>query len=67
MQADHVLCERRLKLTKSLPILLEELSQLEDENPDQIELYFKQKSEFTAGTRMLIDQIDNILRRDDQH
>ena len=25
-----------------------------------------QKSELTAGTHMLIDQIDNILRRDDQ-
>ena len=60
------LYERRLKLTKALPILLRELSQLEDENPDQIELYIKQKSEFTAGTHMLIDQIDNILGRDDQ-
>ena len=47
--------------------MLRELSQLEDENPDQIELYIKQKSEFTVGIRMLIDQIDNILRRDDQH
>ena len=60
------LYERRLKLTKALPIMLRELSQLEDKNPDQIELYIKQKSEFTAGTRMLMDQIDNILRRDDQ-
>ena len=58
--------ERRLKLTKAVPIMLRELSQLEDKNPDQIELYIKQKSEFTVGTRMLIDQIDNILRRDDQ-
>ena len=33
------LYERRLKLTKALPIILRELSQLEDENPDQIELY----------------------------
>ena len=55
--------ERRLK---ALPIMLRELSQLEDKNPDQIELYIKQKNEFTVGTRMLIDQIDNILRRDDQ-
>ena len=60
------LYERRLKLTKALPIMLRELSQLEDENPDQIELYIKQKSEITAGTHMLIDQIDNILGRDDQ-
>ena len=58
--------ERRLKLTKALPIMLRELSQLEDENLDQIELYIKQKSKFTAGTCILIDQIDNILRRDDQ-
>ena len=42
--------ERRLKLTKTLPIMLRELSQLEDENLDQIELYIKQKSKFTAGT-----------------
>ena len=60
------LCERRLKLMKALPIMLRELSQLEDENPDQIELYIKQKSEFTVGICTLIDQIDNILRRDDQ-
>ena len=60
------LYERRLKLTKALPIMLRELFQLEDENPDQIELYIKQKSEFTAGTHVLIAQIDNILRRDDQ-
>ena len=46
--------------------MLRELSQLEDENPDQIEVYIKQKSEFTAGICMLIDQIDNILRGDDQ-
>ena len=58
--------KRRLKLTKALPIMLRELSQLEDENPDQIELYIKQKSEFTAVIHMLIDQIDNILRRDDK-
>ena len=57
---------RRLKLTKALPIMLRELSQLEDKTPDQIELYIKQKSEFTAGIFMLIDQIENILRRDDQ-
>ena len=44
------LYERRLKLTKALPIMLRELSQLEDKNPDQMELYIKQKSEFTAGT-----------------
>ena len=60
------LYERRLKLTKALPIMLRELSQLEDENPDQMELNIKQKSEFTVGICMLIDQIDNILRRDDQ-
>ena len=60
------LYERRLKLTKALPIMLRELSQLEDENPDQMELYIKQKSEFTVGIDMLIDQIDNIHRRDDQ-
>ena len=60
------LYERRLKLTKAVPIMLRELSQLEDKNPDQTELYIKQKSEFAEGTHMLIDQIDNILRRDDQ-
>ena len=59
------LYERRLKLTKALPIMLRELSQLEDKNPDQMELYIKQKSEFTVGIHILIDQIDNILRRDD--
>ena len=60
------LYERRLKLTKALPIMLRELSQLEDKNQDQTELYIKQKSEFTVGIHILIDQIDNILRRDDQ-
>ena len=45
--------------------MLRELSQLEDKNPDQMELYIKQKSEFTVGICILIDQIDNILRRDD--
>ena len=61
------LYERRLKLTKALPIMLRELSQLDDENLDQMELYIKQKSEFTVGIHILIDQIDNILRGDDQH
>ena len=42
------------------------MCQLENENDDKIELYTTQKSEFTAGLRMIIDQIDRILRKDDE-
>ena len=41
------------------------MSELESENESKISLYITQKSEFTASLRMLIDQIDSILRRDD--
>ena len=60
------LYERRLKLTKALPIIQQELCQLENENEDKISLYITQKDEFTAGLHMLIDQIDRILRKDDE-
>ena len=60
------LYERRLKLTKALPIMLQEMCQLENENDDKIELYTTQKSKFTVGLRMIIDQIDRILRKDDK-
>ena len=60
------LYERRLKLTKALPIILQEMCQLENENDDKIELYTTQKSEFTVGLCMIIDQINRILRKDDE-
>ena len=60
------LYERRLKLTKALPIMQQEMCQLESENKDKILLYITQKSEFTAGLHMLIDQINGILRKDDE-
>ena len=60
------LYERRLKLIKALPIMQQEMCQLESENKDKILLYITQKSEFTAGLHMLIDQIDGILRKDDE-
>ena len=56
-EARQKLYERRLKLMKALPIMLREISQLEEENQDQIELYIKQKREFTVGIHMLVDQI----------
>ena len=43
--------------------MLREISQLEEENQDQIELYIKQKSEFTAGICMLVDQIDKCFEK----
>ena len=46
--------------------MLQEMCQLENENDDKIELYTTQKSEFTAGLCMIIDQIDRILRKDDE-
>ena len=46
--------------------MLREISQLQEENQDQIELYIKQKSDFTVGIHMLVDQIDSILKRDDE-
>ena len=42
------------------------MCQLENENDDRITLYITQKGEFTAGLCMLIDQIDRILRQDDE-
>ena len=44
----------------------QEMCQLESENKDKISLYITQKSKFTAGLHMLIDQIDGILRKDDE-
>ena len=60
------LYERRLKFTKALPIMLQEICQLENKNDDKTELYTTQKSEFRVGLRMIIDQIDRILRKDDK-
>ena len=57
------LYEKRLKLTKALPIIQHEMSELESENESKISLYITQKSKFMASLRMLIDQIDSILRR----
>ena len=59
------LYEKRLKLTKALPIRQHEMSELESENESKISLYVTQKSKFMASLCMLIDQIDSILRRDD--
>ena len=56
------LYERRLKLTKALSIIQQEMYQLENENEDKISLYITQKGEFTAGLHMLIDQIERILK-----
>ena len=58
------LYERRLKLTKALPIIQQEMCQLE--NKDKILLYITQKGEFTTGLHMLVDQIDRILRKDNE-
>ena len=58
------LYERRLKVTKALPIIQQEMCQLECENEDKISFYITQKCEFTAGLQMLIDQINRILRKD---
>ena len=44
----------------------QEMCQLESENKDKISLHITQKSKFTAGLHMLIDQIDGILRKDDE-
>ena len=60
------LYERRLKLTKALPIIQQETCQLENENEDKILLYITQKGEFTTGLHILIDQIDSILRKDNE-
>ena len=59
------LYKKRLKLTKALPIIQHEMSELESENESKISLYITQKSGFMASLRMLIDQIDSILGRDD--
>ena len=59
------LYEKRLKLTKALPIIQHEMLELESENESKISLYVTQQSEFMASLCMLIDQIDSILRRDD--
>ena len=53
-------------MTKAIPIMLREITALEDENQDQISLYITQKTEFTASLNMLIDQIDSVLQKDDE-
>ena len=47
--------------------MLREIIALEDKNQDQISLYITQKTEFTAGLHMLIDQIDSMLQKDNEH
>ena len=37
------------------------------ENYDQISLYITQKTEFTVGLCILIDQINSVLQKDDEH
>ena len=61
------LYDRRLKLTKAIPIMWREITLLEDKNQDQVSIYTSQKAVFTEGLHGLIDQIDDILRRDDEH
>ena len=61
------LYERRLKITKAIPIMLREITLLEDEHQNQILLHITQKKEFIAGLCMLIDQIDSVLQKDDEH
>ena len=46
--------------------MLREITALEDKNQDQISLYITQKTEFTAGLHMFIDQIDSVLQKDDE-
>ena len=65
-EARQKLYERRLKITKARPIMLGEITSLKDKNQDQISLYITQKTEFTAGLHMLIDQIDSVLQEDDE-
>ena len=55
-----------MKLTKALPIIQQEMCQLEYENEDKILLYITQKGEFTTGLHMLIDRIDGFLRKDNE-
>ena len=62
-EARQKLYERRLKMTKAIPIMLGEITALEDENKDQISLHINQKTEFTAGLHMLIDEIDSVLQK----
>ena len=65
-EARQKLYERRLKMTKAIPIMLREITALEDENQDQISLYITQNTEFTAGLYMLTDQIDSVLQKDNK-
>ena len=44
-----------------------EITLLEDKNQDQISTYTSQKAEFTESLHGLLDQIDDILKRDDEH
>ena len=62
----QILYERRLKLTKALPTIHQEMYKLENENDGKIELHTAQKSEFTTGLHMIIDKIDRILIKDDE-
>ena len=66
-EARQKLYERRLKISKAIPIMLREITLLEDENQDQISWYITQKMEFTADLHMLIDQIDSVLQKDNEH
>ena len=63
-EARQKLYERRLKMTKVIPIMLREITALEDESQNQISLYITQKTGCAASLCMLIDQIDSVLQKD---
>ena len=58
--------DNRQVLYEALPVINKEMDLLQNENDDKTELYTTQKSEFTAGLHCIIDQIDRILRKDDE-
>ena len=47
--------------------MLREITALEDEKQDEISLYITQKTEFTVSLYMLIDPIDSVLQKDNEH
>ena len=57
---------RHLKLVKALPLIQGKMAKLEEENPQRLDLYIKQKCGYLAGIRIILEEVDEVLQRDDE-
>ena len=57
---------RHLKLVKALPLIWGEMGRQEEEDPQILDLYIKQKCGYLAGIQILLEEVDEVLQRDNE-